>query len=314
MNQPDAMTSLSQSALNESELRKRLPHNPADPDPWLALLLESSNPIEPEAKAALIRSNASWSRRFLFPIALPLSRLGIALVKLFRIVLPRWPHSSRLLHLSIYYGLKTFVSPEANTLILRHFHIGTQNLQFIASNIPGVSITTTKPLRPRKLEDLIDDTFLIHDLNIFNFVIELNQQVKEKGIRIEPPEQLDFSAIEDGPIALEPLPNKWHNVLDLHSAIEIYTPLYALFLSNDDFWRASNSLQLDQVVATYFAKILGRPELLSLVNNKHPMIPSFILSAAYRLMLHGHDAEALYGVLRLLKQTKQVQQPEPAVV
>ena len=35
-----------------------------------------------------------------------------------------------------------------------------------------------------------------------------------------------------------------HNVLDLQTAIEIYTPLFALFLSDHDFWRSSNSLQL----------------------------------------------------------------------
>lgn len=276
--------------------------NPEDPNPWLALYLDANSYMDESAKRALLTGNASYCRRFLFPVIFPFSRLFIALVKLFRIVSPKWPQSSRLLHQSIYWGLKYFVSPEANYLILRHFNIGTENLKFIADNIPGIDIKTTKPLRPKRLEDLIDNTFLIHDLNIFNFVIELNQQIREKKIEIKAPEVVNFEALSDEPFEIAPLPNKWHNFIDLHTAIELYTPLYALFLTDADFWRASNSLQLDQTIALYMAKILNKPEVVILVNNKHPMIPLFILAAAYRLMLHGHDAEALHGMLRRMKE------------
>jgi hypothetical protein len=281
---------------------EREPFDPENPNPWLALYLDTNSDMDESAKRALLNGNASLCRRFLFPVIFPFARLFIALVKLFRIVSPNYPSSSRLLHLSIYWGLKYFVSPDANYLILRHFNIGTENLKFIADNIPGVEIKTTKPLRPRRLEDLIDDTFLIHDLNIFNFVIELNQQVREKKIEIKTPDIINYAAISDEPFEIEPLPSKWHNFIDLHTAIEMYTPLYALFLADADFWRASNSLQLDQTIALYMAKILNKPEVVILVNNKHPMIPLSILAAAYRLMLHGHDAEALHGMLRKVKK------------
>ena len=274
-----------------------LPHNPADPDPWLALFLDCNSFIDTNAKAALLKGNASWSRRFLFPLVFPVARLFIAVIKLLRVVFAKWPQSCRLLHLSIYYGLKWFVTPEANTLILRHFNIGTENLQFIADNVPGLKMTTTKPLRPKTLEDLIDDTFLIHDLNIFNFVIELNQYLQANQLTLQPPDKLNFNALTQGDFGIAPMPAKWHNCIDLHTAIEVYTPLYALFLTDADFWRASNSLQLDQTIALYMAKLLNRPELPALVNNRHPMIPLFILAAGYRLMLHGHDAEALHGML-----------------
>jgi Family of unknown function (DUF6999) len=71
-----------------------------------------------------------------------------------------------------------------------------------------------------------------------------------------------------------------HNVLDLQTAIEIYTPLFALFLSDHDFWRSSNSLQLDETIARYV-------EIVGLVNNKHPMVPLSTMEAGFRLMLHG---------------------------
>ena len=37
-------------------------YDPADPDPWLALALDQSLPMDPEAKAALLAGAASWSR------------------------------------------------------------------------------------------------------------------------------------------------------------------------------------------------------------------------------------------------------------
>ncbi|MDX1921492.1 MAG: hypothetical protein SFU25_12260 [Candidatus Caenarcaniphilales bacterium] len=287
--------------------------DPKDPDPWLALYLDSNSFMEDSAKQALLKSNSSWCRRFIFPLVFPIARLFIGIVKLIRIIFPKHPQSSQLLHLTIYWGLKYFVSPEANYMILRHFNIGSENLKFIADNIPGIEIKTVKPLKTLCLEDLIDDTFLIHDLNIFNFVIELNQQLKEKKLEIKTPERINFDSISIEPFEISALPKKWHNFVDLHTAIEVYTPLYALFLSDADFWRASNSLQLDQTIALYISKILEKPEAAMLVNNKHPMIPLFILAAGYRLMLHGHDAEALHGMLRKMK-TKQKELDETQAI
>ena len=68
-------------------------------------------------------------------------------------------------------------------------------------------------------------------------------------------------------------PDTWHNVLDLQTAIEIYTPLFALFLSDRDFWRSSNSLQLDETIALYVGRLFDREEIVGPVNNKHPMVP-----------------------------------------
>ncbi len=59
-------------------------------------------------------------------------------------------------------------------------------------------------------------------------------------------------------------PNKWTNVLDLRSAIELFTPFYQLFLKANDFVRASNSLQLDETIEIYTAQLLGTPAHLGL--------------------------------------------------
>lgn len=272
-----------------------------DPNPWLALYLDRSLPIHEPAKKALLAGNNTWSRRLLLPVVRPLARLSIVLVQLLRIVVPERWNSSRLLHKTIYWGLKYFVRRDANYLILRHFHIGTELLKFIADNIDGVSIESTRPLRPKNLRDLLDDTFLIHDLNIYNFIAELNEQLRRDNRDIAAAGQLDFSAISDGEFDLEPGGEHATNVLDLQTAIEMYTPLYALFLSDHDFWRASNSLQLDETISIYIGKLLNDGMALSLVSNRHPMVPNTTLQAGFRLMLHGLDAELLHGYLRKLK-------------
>jgi hypothetical protein len=283
---------------------KQREHNKHDPDPWLALYLDKSLPMSESAKAALLKGNGSFSRRIMLPIFRPLARLSIILVQLIRMVLPSRIQSSKLLHRTIYWGLKYFVSPEANYLILRHFNIGTEMLQFIGANT-GVDINTTTPLKPKSLEDLLDDTFLIHDLNIYNFIIELNTKLQAQGRDIEPPAAYDFSMLSNEPIDFESLPNKWHNFIDIQTAIELYTPMYGLCLSDHDFWRASNSLQLDETIAIYVSKLMDTPLPLSLVSNRHPTVPIITLAAGYRLMLHGLDAENLYGFLQQQKTMRQ---------
>src|SRR5262245_66334510 len=106
----------------------------------------------------------------------------------------------------------------------------------------------------------------------------------------------------DAPCPLSEVPDIWTNVIDVQTAIEIYTPLYQLFLTDNDFWRAANSLQLDETVALYVARILNESHHLGLLNNKHPMVPLSTLAAGFRLMLHGLAAETLHATLRERKR------------
>src|SRR5262249_3471492 len=157
--------------------------------------------------------------------------------------------------------------------------------KFIADNSP-VEIETT-PLRPRTLDDLRENVFVQHDVNLFNLVIRLNTALRKNGRSLEPRalEDLDFSAIHATPPTLAEMPSAILNRMDLASAIELYTPIYQLLLSDRDFWRASNSLQLDETIALYVCQILGDWSRLSLVNNRHPLIPESTLRAGHRLLL-----------------------------
>jgi hypothetical protein len=277
-------------------------HDPCDPNPWLAVYLDSSIPIDEDVKLAWLEDTSSKSRQFLLPLARPIARTVIVLVQMVKIFLPNAFTSSKALHHILSWSLKTFVSPNANWLILRHFHLGAEIQQFIKLNVPGVNIPELNDMRLRNLDDIKNDAFLKHDLNLFNFVIYLNRELREQQRELIAPQTLDFSCITDGSFPIDPMPDRWTNVIDLHTAIELYTPIYQLFLTDNDFWRATNSLQLDETIAIYTSKVLGNPLPMLLVNNGHPMIALSTLRAGFRLVLHGLATEMLHAFLVQFKR------------
>ena len=274
---------------------REIPHDERDPSPWLALYLDDSTSLPDHVKAAWLKDSSSRSRQFLLPFLRPMARLSIIGIQILKVLLPKsWAHS-KLLHRTLAFSMNKFVSPEANWLIMRHFHLGSQILAFIGANAP--TKVATHPLTPQTIDDIKDELFLKHDLNLFNFVIRLNTTLRAHGQRIGPVAEPDFSMLRDPPLALEDMPKGRFNKLDLQSAIEVYTPVYQLLLTDNDFWRASNSLQLDETVAIYAAKILSSPEHLVMLNNKHPMVPLSTLRAGHRLVLHGLSTEMLHCLL-----------------
>lgn len=275
-------------------------YDPADPNPWLALYLDRSTPLPDAVKEAWLADSSCGSRQYLLPFFRPLARAFIILIQIVKTFLPRkWSHS-KLLHRILAWGLEHFVSPEANWLILRHFHLGAQVLSFIARNAP-VQVSTT-PLEPMRIADLKDEMFVKHDLNLFNFVIRLNSALRDAGVEMHAPQAVDFSMIREPDLRLEDMPQRKRNLLDLQSAIELFTPLYQLMLTDNDFWRAANSLQLDETVGIYAAQIMGAPQHLILVNNKHPLVPLSTLRAGHRLVLHGLSTEMLHSLLMQSKR------------
>jgi hypothetical protein len=99
-------------------------HDERDPSPWLALYLDQSTPLPDDVKSAWLADSSSASRQYLLPFLRPLARTFIILFQIIKVFLPRnWSHSI-LLHRLLAWGLQRFVSPEANWLVLRHFHLG----------------------------------------------------------------------------------------------------------------------------------------------------------------------------------------------
>ena len=289
---------------------ENMKHDPNDPNPWHALYLDDSTPIRPSVKGKWLRDSGSTSRQFFLPFARPYAKLMIMLVQILKTLSPIDWRASKTLHRVIVFSLRNFVRADANELILRHFHAGSEILAFIAANVPGVKIPLS-PLRPQNLDDLKDELILKHDIGIYNFVINLNTELREKNIKIKPlpPEEIDYSMITEGEFDIEPMKDGLFNVIDLETAIELYTPFFQFMLTDNDFWRATNSLQLDETIGIYASSILSSTQHLVLVNNKHPMISLITLQAAFRLVLHGLSTEMGHWVLvqKKLEQQRKLQ-------
>jgi hypothetical protein len=279
-------------------------YDPRDPSPWLALYLDQSTPLSEEVKRAWLADSSSPSRQYVLPFIRPFARTLIVLFQVIKAFTPRKIAFSRALHRLLAWGMENFIRPEANWLILRHFHLGSQILGFIAKNAP-VDVPT-HPLRPAVIADVREDMFLVHDLNLYNFVIRLNQNLREAGRQLEPMAHPDFSMISQPPLRLEDMPRRRRNFLDLQSSIELFTPIYQLLLTDSDFWRATNSLQLDETIGLYVATILDARAHLVLVNNGHPLVPMSTLRAGFRLTLHGLSTEMAHAFLVARQQHEAV--------
>lgn len=282
-------------------------HDPTDPNPWHALYLDNTTPLRPGVKEKWLRDSGTPSRQFLLPFARPIAKLFIILIQIIKALSPIDWRASKTMHKIIVFSLKTFVRADANELILRHFHAGSEILAFIAANVRGAAITLN-PLKPKNLDALKDDLILKHDINLYNFIINLNTEIKEKNLTIKPisPSEVDYSMITDGEFEIEPIKEGFLNFIDLETAIELYTPFFQFMLTDNDFWRATNSLQLDETIGIYAATILSSQQHLVLVNNKHPMISLMTLQAGFRLVLHGLSTEMGHWVLvqKKLEQAK----------
>ena len=270
-------------------------YDPRDPNPWLAMYLDRSTPLDDEVKQAWLADSSSRSRQFVLPFMRPLARTLIVLIQIVKIFTPRRLAFSHALHRLLAWGMENFLRPEANWLILRHFHLGSQVLEFIGKN-SGVEVPAN-PLRPAAVADVREEMFLIHDLNLYNFVIRLNRNLQAAGQELRYIEHPDLSMIQRPTLKLEDMPRRRRNFLDLQSSIELFTPIYQLLLTDSDFWRATNSLQLDETVGLYVATILDARAHLILLNNKHPLVPMSTLRAGFRLTLHGLSTEMLHAFL-----------------
>ncbi len=282
-------------------------YDPRDPSPWLALYLDRSTPLDEEVKRAWLADSSSRSRQFVLPFVRPFARTLIVLFQVVKTFTPRRWAFSRQLHRLLAWGMENFIRPEANWLILRHFHLGSQVLAFIARN--SGTDTATNPLKPLRIEDVREDMFLVHDLNLYNFVIRLNQNLRESGRSLEHVPAPDLSMIVRPSLELADMPQRRRNFLDLQSSIELFTPIYQLLLTDSDFWRATNSLQLDETIGLYSATILDAREHLILLNNRHPLVPMSTLRAGFRLTLHGLSTEMLHAFLMGKKAAMQVSAP-----
>ena len=115
----------------------------SDPSMWEAIHSDPSVPLDRALTQQIIDDQRRLSRRWLYPIARPLSRILVALVSIIKRVLPfRWMPLSTMDRLCVWF-LRRFVSPDAVELLIRHFVVETNLVNFIIRNTPAAMPSTS---------------------------------------------------------------------------------------------------------------------------------------------------------------------------
>ena len=279
------------------------PRDRANPNVWDALYLDAAIPVDPVAKAYMVRDLQSWTRNYvLIPIKI-FANLSLALIMTTKRLLPFQFSAYKLMHQSAAFFLNHFVSPEAAYLIVRHLGLGSNIVNFLIDNGPDRTIERAS-LYPRTVSDLANNAFWDHDLILYNFILDYQEakqanpqwleEVKKRG--------LDYNSIQPVQVEVDFKRRRWLRILDLESAIELFKVFYSLCLTSDEFARAVLSLQFDENFGLYVSEVTGDYDWNHVLTNRHPLAPNSPFNAARNLMLHGIVSEYLHRYLEIRKE------------
>lgn len=262
--------------------------DPSGPSLWEVMAVDPSIPVDQATMRLVIRDQRS--RSLLYPWARILSRVMVTLIVLVKQLCPvRFSAHATMDKLCLWF-LRRFVSPDAVTLLIRHFIVETDLLNFCVRNagVPGVSEVN---LRPRTLRGLGDRAVIEHDLNVYR-VLRLLGCAGRPG----PPDSLDFGSLDIEWIDPEPRTRRLLS-LDIQTALCLMNIPFALCLTAAEYRRAVHSMRLDTSLLTVLAALTGDSAFLSW---RPPCLPVRVDSNVdVPLMVYEHALICEYAHARL---------------
>jgi len=287
------------------------PRDRANPNAWDALYLDQAIPVDPIAKAYMIKDLQNWTRHYLLSPIRWVANLLLAIIMIVKRLLPfQFSHYAFMHHLAARF-LNTFVTPEACYLIVRHLCLGSNIVNFLIDNGPDPTIEKS-PLYPRTVDDLAQNAFLEHDLILYNFVLDYHEaQIKNPNwVEQVRSQGLNYTSLRPIEIDIDVTQRRWSQVLDLESAVELFKIIYSFWLTAEEFERAVLSLEFDENFGCYVSAITGDYNWNHVITNRHPLAPESPFSAARNLLLHGIITEYLHRYLELRAAASSTTHPE----
>ena len=221
-----------------------------------ALRADPATPLSERAAELLHRDLQRWSRRYLRPIARPVSSIAVwAIVALKRLLPFQFSSHDMLDRLSVWF-LRRCVSPEGGELLLRHFAVETSLIRFVARN-SGLEDIAEPDLMPATFGGLTGHAVIRHDINMYRLIIDTGERLRASGkFRCEKRARPDFSMLEVPAIAPDAQGLRLIN-LDLGTALYFMNVIFALLTTEDVYEQAVNSFQLDEPLMAHLADITG---------------------------------------------------------
>lgn len=222
-----------------------------DPSLWDAIERDPAMPLEPEVIAKVTADQRRWTRAWLYPLARPFSRVTVMLILIAKRCLPVRLRAHGTMDRLCLWFLRRFVSPLAVELLIRHFVIETNLLNFIVRNTgaPGAQPVS---LRPTTLAGLGNRAVIEHDINVYEVLGALGPLS---------PMSLDFSGLDMPPLDPEAHRRRILN-LDIQTALCLMNVPFALCLTPEEYRRAVHSMRFDDSILSILADITGDPGFL----------------------------------------------------
>lgn len=220
----------------------------SDPNLWDAVIADPALPLERELIAQIVADQRRPSRRWLYPIARIVSRVVVTAVSVIKRFIPvRWMPLRTMDTLCVWF-LRRFVSPDAVELLLRHFVVETNLVNFIIRNTPVQMAPVT--LRPETLSGLGDNAVVEHDINVYDVFIALD------GEPVTRAETLDFTQLDMPELDAERSRRRILQ-LDIQTALCLMNIPFSIALSLEEYRRAVHSMRFDDSFLEVLAVITG---------------------------------------------------------
>jgi hypothetical protein len=218
---------------------------------WQVMAADPAIPMDSGTLRLVISDQRRPSRALLYPWVRVLSRVAVTLIVVGKRLCPvRFAAHTTMDRLCLWF-LRRFVSPVAVSLLIRHFIVETNLLNFCVRNarLPDAAMVG---LRPVTLADLGNRAVIEHDLNVYRVLFALGTA---RG-PARPRDDLDFCMLEVPEIDPEHGTRRLLN-LDIQTALCLMNIPFAFCLTPAEYRRAVHSLRLDTSLLTVLASLTG---------------------------------------------------------
>ena len=190
---------------------------------WEAVLADPTLPIDAETLRLVVADQQRWSRRWIYPWLRIVSRVAVGMIQVAKRVVPVPVSAHGLMDRLCLWFLRHFVDPGAVTLLIRHFVIETNLLNFVLRNTRPTGFGAVA-LRPTALAGLGDRAVIQHDINVYEVMIALRDR------RLDARGPLDFGVLDVPPIDPEAGRRRLMR-LDIQTALCLMNIPFALCLT-----------------------------------------------------------------------------------
>jgi hypothetical protein len=271
----------------------------SEPEIWDLMMVDPSVPIDRATLRLVIRDQRRASRSYVYPWLRILSRVAVTCIVIGKRLLPFDFHAHATMDRLCLWFLRRFVAPDAVSLLIRHFIVETNLLNFAVrnANLPGLAEVK---LRPTALSDLGDRAVIEHDLNVYRVLLGLGASgplpPRDAG-------RLDFGMLDVPATDPEPRTRRLLN-LDIQSALCLMNVPFSLCLTSAEYRRAVHSMSLDTSLLFVLAELTGDQTFLGWRNGMQPVRVDSNVDVPLTVYEHAVLCEYAHAKLRELARNQ----------